>query len=113
VARNSGRHGTSDINNQLPIIPHETLGADCCGCLYVRVHGERAEIVCNECAAVIRSVRLSDVERAARELAPTDTICSAVCPHCGAVNTFQGMTVIDAFVCFECGEGVSVPQRVQ
>jgi hypothetical protein len=108
VARNSGGHGTADINNRLPIIAYERLGADCCGCLY-----EQAEIVCNECAALIRSVPLSDVERAVRELAQTDTVCSAICTHCGAVNTFPGMTAIDAFVCFECGEGVSVTQRVQ
>jgi len=27
-----------DINDRLPIVPHESLGADCCGCLVVRVH---------------------------------------------------------------------------
>jgi hypothetical protein len=54
-------HPTCDINDRLPIIPHETLGADCCGCLYVRVDGDQADIVCNECAAVIRTVPAGDV----------------------------------------------------
>ena len=39
---------TNDINKRLPIIPHESLGADCCGCLIAQINGDRADIVCNE-----------------------------------------------------------------
>jgi hypothetical protein len=106
-------HPSGDINDRLPIIPHENLGADCCGCLYVRVEGEQADIVCNECAAVIRTVPVADVERVVKELGQTDTICSARCTHCGAVSSFPGFATIDVFVCSECGEGNAVANRVQ
>jgi hypothetical protein len=35
-------------------------------------------------------------------------MCTARCPRCGALNTFPGISVIEAFVCSECGEGVAV-----
>jgi hypothetical protein len=35
---------------------------DCCGCLIVRVPGGEADILCNECAVVIRTVPVGDVE---------------------------------------------------
>lgn len=112
--RNPGTHPTGDINDRLPIIPHQTVGApDCCGCLHVRVNGDQADIVCNECETVIRSVPIADVERVVLELAETDTFCTARCTHCGAVNTFPGMSTIEAFICSECGEGVYVAGPVQ
>jgi hypothetical protein len=30
-----------DINDRLPIIPHESLGADCCGCLWSAYVGKK------------------------------------------------------------------------
>lgn len=108
MRRPSG-HETGDINDRLPIVPHQTTGdPDCCGCLYVRIEGDRAEIVCNECEAVLRTVPIDDVERVFNELAETDVCCSARCPHCGAINVFPGMTTIEAFICDKCGEGVKV-----
>ncbi len=111
--RSPGARLTVDINDRLPIVAHETLGVDCCGCLHVRVSGDRAEIVGNECGAIIRTVPLADAERVVLELAATDTICSAVCPHCRAVNTFPGISSVEAFICSECGEGVHVSGPVQ
>ena len=108
-----GAHPTGDINDRLPIIPHETLGADCCGCLFVVAWGDRADIRCNECDARIRTVPVADVEKAMSEIAQTDTSCSARCTHCGALNTFPGMSAIGAFICRECGESVDVPPSVQ
>ena len=97
-----------------PIIPHMDVGdPDCCGCLIVRVRSDKAEIVCNECAVVIRTVPVAEVESVMEELARTDTICSAKCPHCGAVNTFAGWSVVEAFVCSLCGEGIHVVVSVQ
>lgn len=29
---------------------------DCCGCLVVQVRGDEADITCNECGAVVRTV---------------------------------------------------------
>ena len=107
-----GAH-TGDINDRLPIIPHESLGADCCGCLFVRVNADQASIICNECGAVVRTLPNADVEAAMLEMAQTDVICTAVCTHCGALNTFPGMAAIEAFICSECGEGIVVMPPVQ
>jgi hypothetical protein len=100
--------------DDLPIIPHEDIAdVDCCGCLMVRVRGGEADILCNECGAVIRTLAVGDVEAAMLEMARTDTICSARCTHCGALNTFPRFSAIEAFVCSECGQGVAVNSPVQ
>jgi hypothetical protein len=101
-------HPTGDINDRLPFIPHKRLGVDCCGCLFVVVWRDHADIRCNECDALIRTVPVADVEKAMTELAQTDAICSACCTYCGALNTFPGFSAIQAFTCSECGEGVRV-----
>jgi NAD-dependent SIR2 family protein deacetylase len=94
-------------------IPHElATGADCDGCLVVEEHGDMADLVCNSCGAVVDTVPIDRVGPRLMELASVD-ICSARCPHCGGVNTFPGYTVVEAFVCRECGEGVSVERPVQ
>jgi hypothetical protein len=100
--------------DKLPIISHEDVAdVRCCGCLIVRERDGQAEVLCNECAAVIRTVPLEDVDAVMTELAGTDVFCSAVCQHCGAVNTFPGMTAIEAFICRECNQGVAVPASTQ
>src|SRR5260370_12765792 len=95
-----------------PIIPHEVEGDDCDGCLMVRVRGNQADITCNVCGAVVRTVPLEEAAAAMLEMASTE-ICSARCPDCGALNTFPGFSVIEAFICHECGEGVAVNRVVQ
>jgi hypothetical protein len=103
----------SEYDNLL-IIPHEDVAdVDCCGCLMVRVREGEADILCNECGAVVRTVAIGDVETAMLEMAQVDTICNARCTHCGALNTFPGMLAIEAFICSECGEGVAVHRAVQ
>ena len=47
-----------NINNSFPIIPHESAGVDCCGCIVVVVRGSDAELVCNECRAVVGVVQV-------------------------------------------------------
>ena len=42
-----------DLNNTLPIIPHESAGVDCCGCIVVVVRGNDAELMCDECGAIV------------------------------------------------------------
>src|SRR5207253_1716548 len=42
----------------------------------------------------IRTVALGDIEAAILELAQTDTLCSAQCPHCGALNIFTATSDI-------------------
>jgi hypothetical protein len=94
-----------------PIIPHESTGADCCGCLIVQVRGDRADIICNECGIVVRTVPADRAAGVLVEMASGE-ICTARCTHCGALNTFPGFSAIEAFICSECGEGVAVPRTV-
>jgi hypothetical protein len=63
------------MGDQLPIIPHESLGADCCGCFMVRVREDYADIICDECDSVIRTIRVAEAENMLSELARTDAIC--------------------------------------
>jgi hypothetical protein len=87
-------------------------GADCCGCLIVRVRGDQADITCNECGAVIRTVPVERAPTAMLAMA-SGLICSARCTHCDALNTFPGSSAIEAFICSECGESVTVSRPVQ
>jgi hypothetical protein len=53
----------------LPIIAHESIAdTDCCGCLMVRETGELAEIRCNECGVVVRTVAQEGVKAVMVEL---------------------------------------------
>jgi len=100
--------------NELPIIPHEDVAdVECCGCLMVLLQGDQAEILCNECGIVVRRVAIADICATMTELARTGTICSATCPHCGAVNSFPNVAAVDAFICRECDEGVDSGARLQ
>jgi len=74
--------------------------------LYVRVNGDQADLVRNEREALVRTVPLGEVEAIVLGMEETDTVCMAVCTHCGAVHMFTGISVIGAFICRECGEGV-------
>jgi hypothetical protein len=107
-------HLAHDIKERLPIIPHENVAdVDCCGCLIVKIKGGQADIVCNECAATIRTVPVGEVDGVMAALAETETAWSARCTHCGAVNAFPGASAVIAFVCRECGNGVEVNGPVQ
>src|SRR5256885_1252353 len=87
------------------IVPHESLGADCCGCIVAVTRADETDLVCNECDALIRTVPASEAEQALAQLAPSDEICTGRCPHCGALNVFPGFSSMEAFTCRECGEG--------
>jgi len=94
------------------IVPHEVAtGADFDGCLIVEEHGGMADLKCNSCGAVVDTVPIHQAGPRLMELASVE-ICSAQCPHCGAMNTFRGVSVIEAFVCRERGEGVSIERPV-
>jgi hypothetical protein len=82
-------------DRQVSLNPHKVLGADCCGCLMAQVRGAEADIVCNECGVVIRTMPVPEVESAMAALAATSAICSARCAHCRAVNTFPRLDLDD------------------
>jgi hypothetical protein len=48
-----------DALKDFPIIPHEATGVDCCGCIVVNVRGNDAELMCNECDAVVGVVNVA------------------------------------------------------
>ena len=101
---------------ELTIIPHESVGADCCGCIFPFIRGDEADLICNECETVIRTVPAAEVDRALAELARTvasPELCSYTCPHCGTLRVFPGFSSMIAFVCSECDQSVVIEPRVQ
>jgi|SRR6516165_8487659 hypothetical protein len=95
------------------IVPHEiATGADCDGCLIIEERGNVADLKCNSCGAVVDTVPIDRAGVRLIELG-SEEICTARCSRCGATNVFRGFTVIEAFVCEECGEGVNVERPVQ
>ena len=104
----SRRGGASTI-----IIPHEWLGAvDCCGCIIPVIRGDEADLVCNECGGVVRTVPNNKLQQTLERLAASEDMTSAICSHCGALNVFPGFSAIEAFICSECGEGVAVKHPI-
>jgi hypothetical protein len=70
-------------HERVPINPHSDFGdADCCGCLFGVAQGDLAEIVCNECRVVVRTVPASHLQRTLDEMELEGEVASAVCPHC-------------------------------
>ena len=104
-------HRLSRLNHdELAVVPHSD---DCCGCLVVIERGDDADLVCNECGALIRTVPTDEAPQVLMRMAMSEEMCSAVCPHCQGLNTFPGFTSIEAYICRECGQGVSVKRAVQ
>jgi hypothetical protein len=98
------------------IVPHEIVAkVECCGCLVAIPRGDRAEIRCNECDALIETVRLDELETMMSRLALPmwEKVTSERCPHPGASNVFPAFSSIEAFICKECGEGVRIERPVQ
>src|SRR5689334_13782135 len=95
-------------------LPHSDFGApDCCGCLNGIVRGDHAEIVCNECAAVVRTVPAENLEKTLNEMTLTLHIAAARCPHCKSVHLAPGLTNLSAFVCPYCGENMEVEKPIE
>jgi len=68
-------------------LPHSDIGdPDCCGCLNGVIRGDQADIVCNECGTVLRTVPAANVGQTLTELEITLDVASEMCPHCGSVN---------------------------
>src|SRR5580658_930150 len=98
---------TPAAGDNYPIIPHESTGVDCGGCLVPKLDGEQVRLVCNECGAVTATITWVQLEAGyVPEELRSEEVTTALCPHCGAVQMFPGFSVIDAFICSECGQGV-------
>jgi hypothetical protein len=85
------------------LVPHEP---DCDGFWMVAERCGMAEIKCNSCGEVIDTVPIERAGSRLMELAGVEMMCSARCPHCGALNTFLGFTVIEAFICRNAAKGL-------
>lgn len=91
------------------IIPHSAFGdPDCCGCLDGIVRGDHAEIVCNECGSIVRTVPKDQLRKTLSEMELKLDVATAECPNCGVVNLFPGLSEVYAFICRGCGQGVAV-----
>jgi uncharacterized protein (DUF983 family) len=55
-----------------------------------------------------QSHRGKSLQQTLTKMELTLDLCSAVCPHCEAVNLFPGFSQIMAFTCKECGEVVKL-----
>jgi len=109
VCQGSGIEGVAGT-----LLPHSSFGdPGCRGWLNSVIRGDQADIVCNECEAVVRTVPAGRLNQTLAEMELTLDIGSAVCPHCGAVNLFPGFTGMKAYICRECGEGVALETQVQ
>jgi hypothetical protein len=48
------------IADEFPIIPHERVGVDCCGCVVPVDYGaDYIQLRCNECGAAVGTIRTS------------------------------------------------------
>jgi hypothetical protein len=88
-----------------PILAHADFGADDCdGCLFPVITGDRADITCNSCGAVVRSVPVEDLQRTFDEMELSLESCATeMCPHCRHVNVFPGWQGMMAYTCEKCG----------
>ena len=95
-----------------PILPHQDFGdPDCCGTLWPLIRTDQpelADIICNECDVVVKTVPIADLERTLREMEFALDMCSETCPHCGKENLFAGFSEILAYTCRHCGKAVKV-----
>jgi hypothetical protein len=67
------------------VLPHSSFGdPDCCGCLNGIVRGDEADIVCNECDFVVRTVPKAELRQMLTEMELALDVSSAVCPQCGS-----------------------------
>jgi hypothetical protein len=75
--------------------------------------GRKQPLFANDCGAVIQVLPDADHAQAALVEMASSEICTAICPHCGDLNVFPGFSVIDAFVCQSCEQGVVIERPVQ
>jgi ribosomal protein S27E len=70
--------------------------------------GSQADIVCNECGEIVRTVPATELQQTLCHMVLTLDVASARCPHCAAVHLVPGFSKLLAFICDECGATVTV-----
>jgi hypothetical protein len=92
---------------------HSDFGdPDCCGYLNVVTRRPAADVVCNECGLIIRTIRLTALEYTLAEMELTLNVAIAMCPCCRFVNLFPGFSRKAVFVCQRCGQEVNFSESV-
>jgi hypothetical protein len=90
-------------------LPHSLFGdPDCGGFLVGILNGDEADIGCNDCLAILKTVPAAELQRTFDEMELTLDLTSEMCPHCKAVNTFTGFSRMMAYTCRQCGRPVKV-----
>jgi hypothetical protein len=68
------------------------------------MRGDEADITCNECGAIVRTVPVPDLQRTYDEIELSlDATATEMCPRCGRVNIFPGWSSMMAYTCRGCG----------
>jgi hypothetical protein len=94
------------------VVPHAAHGDPKCRGIVMAMEksGKLAELTCNQCGVVVRTVLLVNAEQELLRMAIGLGVCTETCPRCGRVNEFTGFEAMKAYRCEECGERV-VAQR--
>jgi hypothetical protein len=78
-----------ELGRYITTLAHGAFGEpECCGCLNGIIRGHQADIICNECDAVVRSVTVDQLARTLVDMELEEDAATAMCPHSGAVNLF-------------------------
>ena len=73
-------------------LPHSDFGdPDCCGCLNGVIRGDQADIVCNECGTVLRTVPAANVGQTLTELEITLEGCHRNVPALRVGKSVPGL----------------------
>jgi hypothetical protein len=93
-----------------PTLPHSSFGApDCCGYLNGIIRGDRADIVCNECDKVVRTVPTADLQRTLDAMELSVDVTTVKCPHCETVHISPTSSLeLIAYMCKKCGNVVKL-----
>src|SRR5215203_1954911 len=103
-----GETGDLEDRYRYPIVAHSDIGdPDCCGCVFPVFRENEADITCNECGAIIKTIPAHQAVDALMEMALAQESCTATCPGCGQENIFPGFSEMFAFICQHCGKGSS------
>jgi hypothetical protein len=106
---------TEDLDDRYryPIVAHSDTGdPDCCGCIFPVFRENEADITCNECGSIIKTVPADQAVDALMQIALAQESCIATCPHCGQENILPAFSEMFAFICQHCEKGVSLRSHV-
>ena len=87
----------------VPVIPHELIGAHCCGHLFA-IAADLEQYRCSQCSAVVPY-------QAVRRAVTNITRSEDTCPHCAYRNVIQGFATIDEYACVKCHRSVALERR--